>query len=183
MILRFGRDVGHAGIEIHRADGVADRLILLAGRQVALVVLRAAAARIEQELGESDVRVAAVIAFLIVDEAAETHQRLLHLLVTVEPLLLARTDVRDPAVGQFLRGVVQAKIFAVGQRVVIDRGFDEVAGDIAFMIAAMIGRPALRPILAIGQNIGGLQVAIRHLRGEDDRNPALQRRAHQLPAP
>ena len=85
---------------------MADGLVLLAGRQMALVVLGTAAARVEQELGERDVGVAAAVAFLIVDETAEAHQRLLHLLVTVKPLLLAGADVRNPAVGQLFRGVV-----------------------------------------------------------------------------
>ena len=48
------------------------------------------------------------------------------------------------------------------------------------MIAAMIRRPALWPLFAISQYVSGLQITIRHLRSKDDRNPALQRRAHQL---
>ena len=62
----------------------------------------------------------------------------------------------------------------------IDGRLDEVARDIAFVIAAVIGRPALRPVLAVSQNVSGLQIAIGHLRGKNDWNPALQGRAHQL---
>ena len=79
-------------------------------------------------------------AFHVVDEAAEAHQRLLHFLVAVEPRLLARADVRHPAIGEFLRGVVEPQVLAAGQRVVIDRGLDEIAGDVAFVIAAIRGR-------------------------------------------
>jgi hypothetical protein len=59
-----------------------------------------------------------VIPLLVVDKAAETHQRLLHLLVPVKPLLLAGTDVRNPAVSQLLGSVIQAKIFSIGDSVV-----------------------------------------------------------------
>src|SRR5258708_5957305 len=121
-----------------------------------------------------------MIALLVVYEAPEAHQRLLHLLVSVEPFLLAWPDVCNPAICKFFGGVVQAQIFAIGERVVIDGRFDEVARDVAFMITAMIRRPALWPVLAVSQNISGLQVAIRHLSGEDDRNPALEGCAHHI---
>ncbi len=121
-----------------------------------------------------------MIPFLIVDEASESHQCLLHLLVAVEPVLLARPDVRNPAVSQFLGRVVQAQILAIGERVVIDGRLDEVSGDVPFVVAAMIGRPSFRPGLAIGQDICSLQIAVRHLCRQNDRNPALQGRAHQL---
>src|SRR5215469_10106180 len=105
-----------------------------------------------------------MIAFLIIDEPAEANQRLLHLLVPVKPLLLARPDVRDPAVSQLLRPVVQAKVFSIGERVVIDSRLYEITGHVTFMVAAMVWRPAFRPVLAIGQSVRRLQIAIRHLR-------------------
>src|SRR5450631_4156117 len=125
---------------------MAHGFILLAGGKVALVVLRTAFAGIEKELGQRDVRVTATMAFLIVDEAAKANQGLLHLLVAVVPALLAGSDVGHPAVGQSFGGVVEAKILAVGQRVVVDGRLDEIAGDIAFMVAAVIGGPAFRPV-------------------------------------
>ena len=42
----------------------------------------------------------------------------------------------------------------------VDGRFDEVAGDVAFVVAAMIGRPALRPLFAISEHVGRLQIAI-----------------------
>ena len=155
-------------------------LVLLARRQVTLVVLRSAPARIEKKLRESDIRVPAVIPLLIVHKAAEAHQRLLHLLVPVKPFPLSGPDVRNPAVGQLLGRVIHAQIFSFCESGVIDGRLDEVARDIAFVIATMIGRPALRPSLAVSQYVSGLQIAIRHLGSKDDWNPALQRRAHQL---
>src|SRR5690348_7299854 len=107
---------------------MANSFVLLPRRQVALVVLRSAAARIEQEFRKRNIRISAMIAFLVVHKAAETHQRLLHLLMSVEPLLFARPDVRDPAVRELFRGVVQAKVLTVGERVVVDGRFNEVAG-------------------------------------------------------
>src|SRR6185437_2129796 len=117
---------------------MANSFVLLPRRQMALVILRPAAARIEQEFCERNIRISAMIAFLIVHKAAETHQRLLHLLMSVEPLLFARTDVRYPAIHELFRSVVQAKVLTVGERVVVDGRFNEVAGNIAFMIASVI---------------------------------------------
>ncbi len=167
-IAGFRGDIGHAGIEVGGAHGVADGFVLLDRRQVALVVFLAAPARIEQEAGQRDIAVAApntlrIFALFVVDEAAETDQRLLHLLVAVEPFLLAGPDIGDPAIGQLLGGVIQPQIAAVGQGVVVDRRFDEIAGGVAFVVAALFGRPAMRPGGAIGQGIGGLQVAVRLL--------------------
>jgi hypothetical protein len=105
---------------------------------VALVVLRSTTTRVEQELGKHYVFVAAMIAFLIVDKPAKAHQSLFHLLVTIEPVLLSRAKVRDPAISQFLRCVIQAKVFAIGQRVMVDGRLNKVSGNIAFVIAAMI---------------------------------------------
>src|ERR1039458_4816624 len=70
-------------------------------------------------------------------EPAEAHERLLHFLVAVIPVLLARPEVGHPAIPKLLRGVVQPFVLSFGQRVMVDRGFDEVTRDVSFMIAAM----------------------------------------------
>ena len=57
-VMRLGRDVGHAGISVGGAHGVADGFVLLRDRDVALVVFVAAFPGIEQELRELDVAVA-----------------------------------------------------------------------------------------------------------------------------
>src|SRR5262249_59384410 len=90
-----------------------------------------------EEARERDVGSALAAALLVVDEAAEAHERLLHLLMAVVPLLLAGAEVLDPAVGELLRGVVEPAVLASGQREVVDRGLEEVAGDVAFVVAAL----------------------------------------------
>ena len=60
----------------------------------------------------------------------------------------------------------------------IDGRFDEVTGDVAFMVSAMIGGPAFGPALAISKGIGGLQIAVGLARGKDDGNPFFQRLPH-----
>src|SRR6516162_1165266 len=111
--------------------------VLLPRRQVTLVVLLSAATRVEKELGELNVGIAVTLAFHVIHEAAEAHQRLLHLLMAVEPFLLTGTDVRNPAVGKFLGCVVESQVGAAGQRVMVDRRFNKVPGNIAFVIAAL----------------------------------------------
>src|SRR5215469_415717 len=111
--------------------------VLLPRRQMALVVLLPAATRVQKELGKLNVRIAVTFAFHIIHEATKTHQRLLHLLMAVEPFLLTGTDVRYPAVSKFLGCVVEAQVSAVGKRVMVDRRFDEVSGNVAFVIAAL----------------------------------------------
>src|SRR5215467_11623524 len=111
--------------------------VLLSRRQVTLVVLLPAATRIQKELGELNVGIAATLAFHVIHEAAEAHQCLLHLLMAVEPFLLGGTDVRNPAVGKFLGGIVEPQVRAAGKRVMVDCRFDKVSGNIAFVIAAL----------------------------------------------
>ena len=132
---------------------MAHRLVLLRHRKVALVVFRAVADRIhrrgiaavQEELGGLNVLVALTAALHIVHEPAEAHQRLLHFLVPVVPGLLGRgAQVAAPAVGEFLGGVVQAGVLLVGHQVVIDGRFQEVAGGVAFVIAAMRRIPVLK---------------------------------------
>ena len=135
-------------------------LVLLARRQMALIIFRTTKARIEQKLCQRDVGITAVIALNIVDKSPETNQCLLHLLMPIKPCLLARAKMRYPAIGQPLCGFVQAQIAAIGQRVMIDGRLNEVARNVALVIAAMIGRPALGPLLAISQCISRLQISV-----------------------
>ncbi len=115
----------------------------------------------------------------LVDEPAEADQRLLHLLVAVVPLLLRRRpEVVAPAVGQLLRRVVQPRVGLAGHHVVVDGRLDEVARDVAFVVAAPLGGPALGPARRVAQRERGLEIAVRLLRGQDLRNPVLERRAH-----
>ncbi len=127
---------------------------------MALVVLAAVFAAIEQELGEVHVGVAASVALDVIDEASKAHEGLFHFLMAVEPVLLARPEVGHPAIRQPLGGVVETPIRALGQGVVIDGRLDEVAGDVALVIAAIAGVPALRPGIAVGQGVGRLQVTV-----------------------
>jgi len=62
----------------------------------------------------------------------------------------------------------------------INGRFNEITGDISLMIAAMVGRPAFWPAVAIRKRIGRLQIAVRLLRGENFRNPILERCVHWL---
>ena len=80
-----------------------------------------------------------MIAFHIIHKAPEAHQCLFHLLMAIVPIFLAWPDVRDPAIGQFFSCVVEAKVLAVSQRVVINGRLDEVSGDVPFVVTAMIG--------------------------------------------
>ena len=116
--------------------------------------------------------------FLVVDEPAEAHKGLLHLLMAIEPGLLSRTEVCHPAVRQLFGRVVEAQILAVRQGVVVDGRLDEVPGDVTLVVAAVLGRPTLRPVLAVGEDIRRLEVSILHLRGQNDGNPPVERVAH-----
>ena len=130
------------------AHRMTDRLVLLRHRQMALLVLGAVATTIEQEFRQRDVPISLPSAFHFVHKATESHQRLLHLLVTVEPLLLwGWTNVVGPAVAEFLRGVVQAIVLAISHRVVIDRRLDEVSRDVPFVIRTRGRAPPLCPRL------------------------------------
>ena len=139
------------------------------------------AAAIEQEFGELDVTIAVAVPFRVVDEPAEAHECLFHFLVAVEPFLLAGADVRHPAVGQFLRRIVEPFVLALGERVMIDRGFDKVTGHVAFMVTTAFGRPTRMPaVLRIAQRPRSLQIPIWLLRSQNPGNPILQRRRHQF---
>ena len=54
---------------------MADCFVLLPRRQMALIVLLSAAARIEKEFGKLDVVVAPPVAFLVVDKSPEPNER------------------------------------------------------------------------------------------------------------
>ena len=102
----FGRDIRHAGITVGGAHGMSNSLILLLHRNMALVVLTPITPAIEQELGQPDIAVAAAAALHVVHEPAKAHERLLHFLVAVIPVLLARPEVGHPAIPKLLRGFV-----------------------------------------------------------------------------
>src|SRR5262245_33412371 len=87
-VVRLDRHVGHSRVRIDRTNRVADRFVLLDHREVTLVIFRATLPAIEQKLCQRDVMVALTPALELVDETAEAHERLLHFLVSVEPLLL-----------------------------------------------------------------------------------------------
>src|SRR5580698_9827675 len=96
LVMCLGRDVGHAGVEVHGADRMPDGLVLLDRRRMALVVLLAArllAAAVDEELRERNIAIAVAAALLVVNKAAKANECLLHLLVPVIPLLLTRADV------------------------------------------------------------------------------------------
>ena len=144
---------------------------------------RAALAGVEEELGQLDVGVAAAVAFHVVDKAAKADEGLLHFLVAVEPDFLARAEVGDPAIGQFLGGVIEARVLAAGHGVMVDGGFDEIAGDVAFVFAAGARIPVRHRVAAVAggaEGEAGLQIAVRFLRGQDNGNPILQRVPHFL---
>jgi len=178
-IVRLCGHVGHARVVVDRADRMAHGLILLLHRDVALVVLAAVPAAVQEELGQLDVAVAVAARPLhVVHEPPEPHQGLLHLLVAVVPVLLARSQVGGPAVGQFLGRIVQPLVRAVGQGVVVDGGLDEVAGHIALVVPPVPGIPPLGPAGPVGQGIGGLEIPVRLLGGQDLGDPVLQGGLH-----
>src|SRR5262249_29437927 len=136
----------HPGIRVHCAYGMTRCLVLLDDGEMALIVFRATLAAIEQELSQRNVTVSSPAAFDLVDEAAEAHQRLLHLLMSVEPLLFGRgSDVIRPAVCKFPGRVVQACILVFGHHVVVDGGFEKIAGNVALVIGASARLPSFGP--------------------------------------
>ena len=77
---------------------MADGLVLLLHRRLALVIFVSAAAVVQQKFGQADIAVAMSLSFHVIDKTAKTHERLFHLLVPVEPGLLSRADIGYPAV-------------------------------------------------------------------------------------
>ena len=111
--------------------------------------------------------------FDLIDEAGELHEGLLDFLVAIEPFVARfRADIGVPAVRQFFGGVVHAHIFAIEGDIISDAGFDKVAGGVAFVLAA--GNSGV-PVAAAVEGEAGLQIAVRLLGGEDDRNPTVER--------
>ena len=164
---------------------------------MALIVLGAVLAAVQEELRQGDVPVAGAglrsrFPLDLVHEAAEPDETLLHLLVPVVPRLLRRgADVIRPAVAELLCRVVQTEILAIRHHVVVDRRLDEVAGDVALVIPPVGHGPPLPPGSppACGRLVGArrvaqrerrLQVAVGMLRGQDLRDPVLEGRAQLL---
>ncbi len=176
-VARLHRHIGHARVGIRCPHGVTDRLVLLDDRDVALVVFRTVLAAVQEELGQLDVSVALALSLGVVDETPEPNQSDLHRLMAVVPFLLrGRPDVGVPAVGELLGRVVETQVLAPGEVVVGHSGFEEVARDVALVIA-----PVSRgPVFAIAQGEGGLEIAVRLLSGQNLGNPILQRRLQSL---
>ena len=148
-VVRLGGNIGHcpkAGIDFS-ATGVPDRFILLHNRQMRLVVLLPILSVIQQEFCQLHVTIAFAAAFDVVHEAAEAHQRLLHLLVPVVPGLFGRgADGGDPAVSQLLGRVIQAAVFAIGghgNRAMAD--FQKIPGHVPFVSSLLSGSIAVAP--------------------------------------
>ena len=177
-VVGFCGDIGHAREEIGRANGVAHGFVFLLHGHAALIVIGAVAAAIEQEFCEGDVAVAVPAALDIVHETAKAHERLLHFLVAVVPFFFPWADVGHPAVGEFFSGVIETLVRAAGERVMIDGGLNKITPHIALVIAAMRGVPAPGPLSAVGERVGGLQIAVRLLRGENFWDPIFKRRLH-----
>jgi len=77
--------------------------------------------------------------------------------------------------GVDFRRVVQPLVRAAGEGVMIDGGFDEVAGGVTLVIAAAgLGPAFLPPAVGGSEGPGRLQVAVGFLGGEDFGNPVVQ---------
>src|SRR5260221_4148066 len=60
----------------------------------------------------------------------------------------------------------------------IDSRFDEITGDVSFVVAPAFGRPAMVPAAGIAQGISRLQIAIGLLCRKDDGYPPFEGRLH-----
>ncbi len=154
--------------------------ILLLYRHMALVILRTILTAVKQELRKFDIAVTATIAFHVIHEASETHQRLLHLLVTVIPLLLAGTDICNPAVSKFLCSLIEPCVTPFSKGIVINCRFNEITCHITLMIAPCLWCPAFLPPGGVTERKCCLQVAVRLLCGKDNRYPLLKSLLHLL---
>ncbi len=169
------REVGHAGIKVHGAHGVADDLVLLAHRAVrlAVFVVRIDVALLEQAaafaLGLLDVEImrrvlAALIdevggeveVLLVAGEPVELHQRQLDL--GVPAIALALTGVRPEGAADeldvTLHDVEPAP--AAGGLEIGDRAFEHVAGVVELVVVAQVG-PA---VLGLAVEIPAVEVAV-----------------------
>ena len=98
-------------------------VVLLPGALIGRCVIAA----IEQKLRQLDVLLPAAVALHVVHKAPKANKRLFHLLMTVVPGLLRRwTDVVAPAIRQFFRSAIHARVFLVGHQVVVDRRLKKV---------------------------------------------------------
>ena len=162
-------DVGHAGVEVAGAHGVADGLALVHDRQMVLRVLAVKvvpvrpAAGVEEELGEREVLVVA-------GGAGELDEADLDLLVAGRVLQLVGAEDVVHQVGVLDRRVEQGAV--AGRLPVGDGGLVEVAGIVKFVLMGDVG-PAvalaaqnLRPA-AVEGGAGGVEVAVVLLRGGD----------------
>ena len=148
---------------------MAHGLVLPGDGQVALVVLLAVSAAIQEEPGQFDVLAALAGSFFGVDEFRQADQGLFEFLVAVVPRLLrGRPDMIAPAIGQPPGRTVHAVVALAGHEVMGEGRFDEIAGRIAFVVA-LVG-PPLQPV----QRIEGLQVTVGLLGTEDLGDPIVE---------
>jgi len=134
-------------------------------------------AAVQQELRQLDVLVAFALAFHPADEPAKANQTDLHGLMSVVPGLLGRrADIVAPTIGESLGRVVQPVVGPVGEQVVRNGRFEEIAGHVTLVIVAVLGRP----MFAVAERKDGLQISVGFLGGQDLGNPVLQGRFHRL---
>ena len=157
VVVVLGGDVGHAGIEVHGAHGVADDLALLAHRLVRLAVfvglldevgrvaavadrflgevVRLLAALVDEELGEVEIA-------LLAGDAGELDQRQFDLLVAAvaAELAFAGAEDRVDVVGIAAHDVEQLAL--AGGLEVGDRRLDQVAGAVELVVVAQVGPAA-----------------------------------------
>jgi hypothetical protein len=146
-------------------------------------------AGVEEESGELDVALAGGGAFDLVEVAAEADEGLFHALVFVVPGIFGGgAEVAVPAVGEFAGGVEEAGVFPGGEAVVADGGFEEIAGNVAFVVGAACGVPVFEAAgvdegavaAGAGEREGGLEVAVGFLCAEDDGDPLVEGGAHEF---
>ncbi len=164
-----GRHVGHAGVHVGGADGVADRLGLLGHGDMVLGVqaiepglavgsaIAQAAPLIQEELGGVEV-------LAVAGDAVEPAQGDFDLLVSRRIGPLARAEEVADVVGA-LGGDVQEGLIA-GHLIMGDRRFEHVP-DAILLVHVFLVDPAVLG-LPLGQRVEGVQVPVRPLgRGHD----------------
>jgi hypothetical protein len=167
-------DVGHPGVHIGGAHGVADGFGLLGHGRLRLVVGAArpgeavGAARVQHELGEREVAGVA-------GDAVELGEAHFGDLVARPDGRLAGTEGLLQQSRAFERDVEQGAL--AGGLVVRDRGFVEVAEVVELVAIDALQFPAHRAGPRVGMQgidgAGGVEVAVLFLRGGDARDQAI----------
>ena len=133
-IVGLGGDVGHARVAVDGPHGVADGLILLDDRHVALVVFAAVLAAVEQELGQlgCSCRPCRLPSMSFTKRPNRTRACSISWWPSYHSFLGAGPMLADPAIGQLLGRVIQPGVLPSVSSVVVDGRFEEIAGDVAF---------------------------------------------------